>query len=109
MCVLCGVLRLYIRGTLKQFYDWAEFYDLTTKQYTFCYKANNVSSEVQNDFCVLHASYVPAAIFIKKEQKMDYSKRRKHTMASFMSPKKVVLLYFFSFLKGTESFAFLIQ
>ena len=73
MCVLCGVLRLYIRGTVKQFYDWTEFYDLTTKQYTFCYKANNVSSEVQNDFCVLHASYVPA-IFIKKEQKMDYSK-----------------------------------
>ena len=108
MCVLCGVLRLYIRGTVKQFYDWAEFYDLTTKQYTFCYKANNVSSEVQNDFCVLHASYVPA-IFIKKEQKMDYSKRRKHTMASFMSQKKVVLLYFFSFLKGTGSFAFLIQ
>ena len=84
MCVLCGVLRLYIRGTVKQFYDWTEFYDLTTKQYTFCYKANNVSSEVQNDFCVLHASYVPA-IFIKKEQKKDYSKRRKHTMASFMS------------------------
>ena len=45
------VLRLYLRGTVKQFYDWAEFYDLTTKQYTFCCKAD-VSSELQNDFCV---------------------------------------------------------
>ena len=33
------VLRLlYLRGTVKQFYDWAEFYDLTTKQYTFVTK-----------------------------------------------------------------------